>query len=102
MKQLLLLIIISILFAAFTVQKNISAELTQLVVTIPELTTSDLQKKLEVDFSNLGGVQFCDTSLLTKTLILQYDSKKLSSDEIEYVFRKWECIPGKFSYQKLF
>ena len=102
MKQLLLLIIISILFAAFTVQKNISAELTQLVVTIPELTTSDLQKKLEVDFSNLGGVQFCETSLLTNTLILKYDSKKLSSDEIEYVFRKWECKPGKFSYQKLF
>ena len=102
MKQLLLLIIISILFAAFTVQKNISDELTQLVVTIPELTTSDLQKKLEVDFSNLGGVQFCETSLLTKTLILKYDSKKLSSDEIEYVFRKWECKPGKFSYQKLF
>ena len=102
MKQLLLLIIISILFAAFTVQKNISAELTQLVVTIPELTTSDLQKKLELDLSNLGGVQFCETSLLTKTLILKYDSKKLSSDEIEYVFRKWECKPGKFSYQKLF
>ena len=102
MKQLLLLIIISILFAAFTVQKNISADLTQLVVTIPELTTSDLQKKLEVDFSNLGGVQFCETSLLTNTLILKYDSKKLSLDEIEYVFRKWECKPGKFSYQKLF
>ena len=102
MKQLLLLIIISILFAAFTVQKNISAELTQLVVTIPELTSSDLQKKLEVDFSDLGGVQFCETSLLTKTLILKYDSKKLSSDEIEYVFRKWECKPGKFSYLKLF
>ena len=102
MKQLLLLIIISILLAAFTVQKNISAELTQLVVTIPELTTSDLQKKLEVDFSNLGGVQFCETSLLTKTLLLKYDSKKVSSDEIEYVFRKWECKPGKFSYQKLF
>ena len=102
MKQLLLLIIISILFAAFTVQKNISAELTQLVVTIPELTSSDLQKKLEVDFSNLGGVQFCETSLLTKTLILKYDSKKVSPYEIEYVFRKWGCKPGKFSYQKLF
>ena len=102
MKQLLLLIIISILFAAFTVQKNIPAELTQLVVTIPELTSSDLQKKLEVDFSNLGGVQFCGTSLLTKTLILKYDSKKVSSEEIEYVFRKWECKPGKFSYQKLY
>ena len=102
MKHLLLLIIFSILFAAFTIQKNISAELTQLVVTIPELTTSDLQKKLEVDFSNLGGVQFCETSLLTKTLILKYDSRKLSSNEIEYVFRKWECKPGQFSYQKLF
>ncbi len=101
MKQLLLLIIFSILFAAFTVQKNISAELTQLVVTIPELTSPHLQKKLEVDFSNLGGVQFCETSLLTKTLILKYDSKKVSLDEIEDVFRKWECSPGKYTYQKL-
>ena len=102
MKQLLLLIIISILFAAFTVQKNISTELTQLVVTIPELTSSDLQKKLEVDFSNLGGVQFCETSLLTKTMILKYNSRKIALTEIENVFRKWECNPGEYSYQKLY
>ncbi len=54
MKQFLLLIIISILFAVFTVQKNNSLEFTQLVVTIPELTNSDLQKNLEIDLNNIN------------------------------------------------
>ena len=102
MKQLLPLIIISILFAAFAVQKNDSAELTQLVVTIPELNSTSLQKDLEMDFNKMGGVQFCETSLLTKTMVLKYNSYKISQTEIENVFRKWECNPSEYSYQKLY
>ena len=102
MKQFVLLIIISILFAAFTVQKNISVKLTQLVVTIPELTTSDLQKNLEIDLNNIRGVQFCETSLMTKTLMLNYDPRKVKKNEIDYVFKKWECKPDQYSYQKIY
>ena len=102
MKQLFLLIIISILFAAFTVQKNNSVKLTQLVVTIPELTTSNLQKNLEMDLKNIRGVQLCETSLMTKTLMLNYDPRKVKQNEIDNVFKKWECKPGQPSYQKIY
>ena len=102
MKQLFSIFIISILFAAFAVQKNTSAELIQLVVTIPELNSSELQKNLEVEFKSLDGVQICETSLMTKTLMMNYDHRKVGQNQIENVFQKWECNPGSYSYQKLY
>ena len=102
MKQLFSLFIISILFAAFAVQKNTSAELIQLVVTIPELNSSELQKNLEVEFKSMDGVQICETSLMTKTLMMNYDPRKIRQSKIENVFQKWECNPGIYSYQKLY
>tara|TARA_B000000460_G_C21174113_1_gene246717 strand:+ start:55 stop:336 length:282 start_codon:yes stop_codon:yes gene_type:complete len=92
----------SILFTAFSVQKNNSAELTQLVVTIPELNSISLQTDLEMDFNKMGGVQFCETSLLTKTMVLKYNSRKIAQTEIKNVFRKWECNPREYYYQKLY
>ena len=102
MKQFFLLIIISILFAVFTVQKNNSVKLTQLVVTIPELTTTNLQKNLETDLNKIRGVQLCETSLMTKTLMLNYDPRRVKQNEIDYVLQKWECKPGQYSYQKIY
>ena len=84
------------------VQNNNSAELTQLVVTIPELNSISLQADLEMDFNKMGGVQFCETSLLTQTMVLKYNSRKIALTEIENVFRKWECNPSEYSYQKLY
>ena len=101
MKQFLLLITISILFAAFTVNKYSSVDITKLVVTIPELTTSDLQEKLEIDFNNLSGVIKCETSIMTKTLMMKYDDNKVSLDEIQSIFQKWGCAPDEYTYQKL-
>ena len=101
MKQFLLLTAISILLGAFTVNKYSAIDVTQLVVTIPELTTSDLKEKLELDFNNLGGVFGCETSIMTKTLMMKYDDRKVSLDAIQSVFQKWGCTPGEYSYQKL-
>jgi copper chaperone CopZ len=102
MKQLFSFFIISILLVAFSVQKNTPVELTQLVVTIPELNSSKLQKNLELEFKNLGGVKTCETSLMTKTLMMNYDHRKVGKNEIKNVFQKWECNPGSYSYQKLY
>ena len=87
MKQLFSFCIISILLLAFAVQRNIPVELTQLVVTIPELTSSKLQKNLELEFENLGGVKICETSLMTKTLMMNYDHRKVGQNEIDNVFQ---------------
>jgi len=102
MKQLFTFFILCIIIIAFAVQKNTAVELTQLVVTIPELNSSKLQKNLELEFENMGGVKICETSLMTKTLMMNYDHRKVGKNEIENVFQKWECKPGSYSYQKLY
>ena len=102
MKQFILFIAISILFTTFIVKKYSSVDLTQLVVTIPELTTLDLKEKLELDFNNLAGVRRCESSLMTKTLMMKYDDRRVSPDAIQSVFQKWGCIPGEYSYKKLY
>tara|TARA_B100000945_G_C20374877_1_gene594042 strand:- start:978 stop:1286 length:309 start_codon:yes stop_codon:yes gene_type:complete len=101
MKQILSLIIISIVFAAFALQSDEFRKLTQLVVIVPELNSSEIQKNLEIEFARLNGVVKCETSLMTKTLMINYDSHKVTQKEIENIFNKWECSPNEFSYKQL-
>ena len=101
MKQLLPVIIITILLTAFTVQKIDSKEITQMVVTVPELNSKALQMDLETDINKLPGIKFIETSLISKTLILNYDSHKLSLEEVDHILHKWGCSPGESSFHSL-
>ena len=101
MKQLLPITIITILLTAFTVQKLDSKEITQMVLLVPELNSKALQKDLEADFHNLPGIKFIETSLISKTLVLNYDAHKLSLEEVDHILNKWGCGPGESSFHNL-
>ena len=101
MKQLLSVILFPILLTAFTVQKFNSNEITQIVLTIPELNSKALQIDLEKDLHNLPGMKFIETSLISKTLVANYDARKISSKEIEHILHKWGCTPGELSFQTI-
>ena len=101
MKQLLPITIFTILLMAFTVQKLDSKEITQMVVTVPELNSKELQKDLEADIHKLPGIKFIETSLISKTLILNYDARKLSLEEVDHILHKWGCSQGKSSFHNL-
>ena len=102
MKQYFLFIAVSVLFAAFTMEKYNPVDVTQLVVTIPELSTLGLKEKLELDFNNMTGVSKCEASLMTKTMLMKYDAREVSPEQIQSIFQKWSCTPGEYSYQKLY
>ena len=101
MKQLLPITIFTILLTVFTVQKLDSNEITQMVVTLPELNSVALQKDLEADIHNLPGIKFIETSLISKTLVLNYDAHKLSLEEVGHILHKWGCSPGESSFHSL-
>ncbi len=101
LKQLLPITIFTILLTAFTVQKLDSKEITQMVITVPELNSKALQNDLEKDIHKLPGIKFIETSLISKTLILNYDAHKLSLDEVDHILNKWGCSPGKSSFHNL-
>ena len=101
LKQLLPITIFTILLTAFTVQKLDSKEIIQMVITVPELNSKALQKDLEADIHKLPGIKFIETSLISKTLILNYDAHKLSLDEVDHILHKWGCSPGESSFHNL-
>ena len=72
-----------------------------MVVTLPGLNSKALQMDLEADIHNLPGVQFIETSLISQTLILNYDAHKLSLEEIDHILHKWGCSQGKSSFHNL-
>jgi len=101
LKQLLPITIFTILLTAFTVQKLDSKEITQMVITVPGLNSKSLQKDLEADIHKLSGIKFIETSLISKTLILNYDAHKMSLDEVDHILNKWGCSPGESSFHNL-
>ena len=101
LKQLFIVTIFTILLTAFTVQNLDSKEITQMVITVPELNSKELQQDLEADIHNLPGIKFIETSLISKTLILNYDAHKLSLDEVDHILHKWGCSLGESSFHNL-
>ena len=101
LKQLLLVTIFTILLTAFTVQKLDSKEITQMVVTVPELNSKKLQKDLKSDIHKLPGIKFIEMSLISKTLVINFDAHKLSLDEVDHILHKWGCSPGETSFHNL-
>ena len=86
---------------AITLQKLNSKEITQMVVTLPELNSIELQRDLEMDINKLPGIKFIETSLISKTLVLNYDAHKLSLEEVDHILHKWGCSPGESSFHNL-
>ena len=101
MKQLTHVILFTIGITAITVHGFDSQEITEMVVVLPGLTSREMQNNLEVDIHKLPGIKFIETSLSSKTLILNYDSNKLSPQSIKYVLKKWDCDSGEFSFRNV-
>ena len=101
MKHILGFFIIILLFLAFSARNIIYQDLTQVVITIPELNSTEAQASLEKEFAKLWGVEHCDTSLKTKTLILKLDEHKIGKSKIINVLQKWGCTVSNMSFIKL-
>ena len=86
---------------AFAIHGFDSPEITEMVVTLPTLDSREMQKNIEIDIHKLPGIKFVETSLSSKTLILNFDSKKFSMQLIENVLEKWDCDPGEFSFRNV-
>ena len=70
-------------------------------VTLPGLDSRELQKDLETDIQKLAGVEFVEISLMSKTMVINYDSQKLFPEDVEHILDKWECGSEKSSFQSI-
>ena len=101
MKHIFTIILSFIILIAFSAHTIDPLDITEMVTTLPELNSRALQRDIEIDIGNLPGVEFVETSLNSKTLILNYNSRKLSQDTIEQIINKWGCTPIESSFRNV-
>ena len=99
MKQLIAAISFLILLTAFTVRTFDSHKIIQMVIALPGLDTKKMQFSLEGDMQQLSGIKFIDTSLMSNTMILHYDDRKLSINEIDHILQKWGFSPEETTFR---
>ena len=95
------IILIALFLAVFSAKTIDSTENIEMVATLPELDSRKMQRDLEVDIGNLPGVGFVETSLSTKTIMLNYNSNKLSKNAIENTIIKWGCTSVDPSFRSI-
>lgn len=101
MRHLIGLAII-VLSALFLISGSTSTQnLTQAVISIPNLNSCELQSKLEQEFRSISGVSLCESNLMTNTMTLLYDDRNLTKNEIEGILAKWGCYPKNILFHKL-
>ena len=97
----LIMLILFLIGVSVIFNKQNTRNLTRAVILIPSMNTYEVQKYIEMEFSNVKGVKNCQVSLVTKTLMLIMNDREISEDDIENILKKWGCKPEKFSYSKL-
>jgi len=102
LKQVTLISISIFLFGLFFFRDNNSNADTQVVLRINGMLNSQLQLNLENEFRNLSGVEYCNSSLSTKTIILNIDEESIGEKELQKTLDKWGCSIINLDFTKLY
>ena len=95
------IIIVLFFITAFNVAKNSVENYTQVVITVPALNSTKLQKYLEKDFNKIPGVIECTSSLKSKTFEIKFDDSKTNISKIKKILEKWDCAFGEISLNNI-
>ena len=101
MKQISIISISIFFFGLFFFRNTINAD-TQVVLRVSGMENPKLQLNLEKELTNLSGVDNCETSLSTKTIILKIDDEMIGEKELHRILNKWNCNIEEFHFNKLY
>lgn len=100
MKQLTIISICIFLLGIISFWNSTTHADTQVVVRVEGLDMK-LQTFIERELSSLKGVDFCESSLMTRTIILNIDDGVVSEKDLIHALKKWGIKANKFHYSKL-
>ena len=101
MRQITLIAALFFLFSIFFFRNTINAD-TQVVLRVSGMENPKLQLNLKKELENLSGIENCETSLSTKTIILKIDDDIIGEKELKRILKKWNCDIKEFHFNKLF
>ena len=101
MKQVIAFLLLSFLCAFISINTSSHGSQTEAVISLDDFSDPQIHKNIKQEFSKINGVSFCETSLRTKTVVVQFDEHKFQISDIKNVFKKWECKVKDMSFHSL-
>ena len=101
MKQIIAFLLLSFLCAFISINTSSRGSQTEAVISLDDFSDPQIHKNIKQEFSKINGVSFCETSLKTKTVVVQFDEHKFQISDIKNVFNKWECKVKDMSFHSL-
>ena len=101
MKQVIAFLLLSFLCAFISTNTSSIGSQTEAIISLDDFSDPQIHKNIAQEFSKINGVSFCETSLKTKTVVVQFDERKFQISDIKNVFNKWECKVKDMSFYSL-
>ena len=101
MKQVIAFLLLSFLCAFISINTSSRGSQTEAVISLDDFSDPQIHKNIKQEFSKINGVSFCETSLKTKTVMVQFDEHKFQISDIKNVFNKWGCKVKDMSFHSL-
>ena len=100
MKYLIYFILSLILF--FTINsKNNTRKLTQVILSIPNLSSEDISYNLKNEFKNLSNIDYIDGSMISNTIVLQVDEHSFNKMQVEKMLNRWGLEVEEYAFVNL-
>ena len=100
MKQIFAFLLLSFLCAFISINTSLGSQ-TEAIISLDNFSDPQIHKNIKREFSKINGVSFCETSLKTKTVLVQFDQTKFEISDIKNVLKKWECKVKDMSFDNL-
>ena len=101
MKKTFIIFLTLLLFAFISANKGSPSSETEAVITLSDFSNPHIYRNIIQEFSKIKGVSFCETSLKTMTMILQFDDSAFGLEDIKNVFNKWGCAFCTISFNPI-
>lgn len=94
-----LVLLISIVFFYNSVNKT--EKLTQVVLSIPDLSFEDINLHLEKGFNDLYNIDYVDGSIVNNTVVLQVDEQTFDKNVVENMLNRWGLEVEEYAFINL-
>ena len=100
MKYLIYFILSLTLF--FTINsRNNTEKLTQVILSIPNLSSEDVSYHLKNEFKNLSNIDYIDGSVVSNTIVLQVDEHDFNKTQVEKMLNRWGLEVEEYAFVNL-
>jgi len=80
---------------------NTNDKSTKVVITIPNLTESDINHYLKNEFNNLSNIDFVDGSTITNTIVLKVNNKTFNKKNVETMLNRWGLESQGYAFENI-